>query len=475
MNLDHDACYRIFLARDRRFDGRVFVGVRTTGIYCRPICPAPSPRQCNVSFYASAALAQEAGFRPCLRCRPEVSPDFAAWRGSSSTVVRALRLIQGGALDQMTAEDFASRLGVGARQLRRLFVEHVGAPPRAFAQLRRVHLAKQLIQETDLPMIEVAYASGYGSVRRFNEAFQLMFGRPPAALRKRPIDVTAPAGVLSLHLSFAPPYDWTAMMGRLARRAIAGVERVEPNAYRRTIDVDGAKGAIDVARVDDGRLRVDLRVGKLDALPQIITRLRALFDLAADPLVLAEQLGGDPALSSLMTANPGLRVPGCWDAFELIVRTIFGERLTRPPSSALMGEFARAFGEPAPNSGDGLTHLFPSAERIRGADLSIVAMTAQQSDAIASYVEAALAQATPVTAFAPVEETIDWLSALAGFDREMAITIATRLAEPTDDVSGLAASHIALIDKCRPWRAYAALHLLEAGKLTVGEGLLDAA
>ena len=138
MTLDHDACYRIFLARDRRFDGRVFVGVRTTGIYCRPICPAPPPRQCNVSFYPSAALAQEAGFRPCLRCRPEVSPDFAAWRGSSSTVVRALRLIQGGALDQMTAEDFASRLGVGARQLRRLFIEHVGAPPRAFAQLRRL-------------------------------------------------------------------------------------------------------------------------------------------------------------------------------------------------------------------------------------------------------------------------------------------------------------------------------------------------
>jgi AraC family transcriptional regulator of adaptative response / DNA-3-methyladenine glycosylase II len=475
MTLDHDACYRIFLARDRRFDGRVFVGVRTTGIYCRPICPAPPPRQCNVSFYASAALAQEAGFRPCLRCRPEVSPDFAAWRGSSSTVVRALRLIQGGALDQMTAEDFASRLGVGARQLRRLFVEHVGAPPRAFAQLRRVHLAKQLIQETDLPMIEVAYASGYGSVRRFNEAFQLMFGRPPAALRRRPIGAAAPAGVLSLQLSFAPPYDWMAMMDRLARRAIAGVECVEPNAYRRTIDVDGAKGAIHVARVDDGRLRVDLRVSKLDALPQIITRIRELFDLAADPLVLAEQLAGDPALSSLVTAKPGLRIPGCWDTFELIVRTIFGERLTRPPSSAMMREFVRAFGEPAPNSGDGLTHFFPSLGRIRGADLSSVAMTARQSDAIASYVEAALAQATPVTAFAPIEETIDWLLALAGFDREMAVTIATRLGEPTDDVSGLAASHIARIDKCRPWRAYAALHLLEAGKLAVGEGLLDAA
>ena len=475
MNLDHDASYRIFLARDRRFDGRIFVGVRTTGIYCRPICPAPSPRQINVSFYASAAAAQEAGFRPCLRCRPEVSPDFAAWHGSSSTVVRALRLIQGGALDQMTAEDFASRLGVGARQLRRLFVEHVGAPPRAFAQSRRVHLAKQLIQETGLPMIEVAYASGYGSVRRFNEAFQLMFGRPPAALRKRPLDVTAPAGVVSLHHSFAPPYDWAAMMNMLARRAIPGVERVERDSYRRTIDVGGAKGAVHVARVDDGRLRVDLRVARLDALPQITTRIRALFDLAADPLVLATHLGADPTLSSLMAARPGLRVPGHWDTFELVVRTIFGERLTRPPSQASMREFVQAFGEPAPNLEDGLTHFFPSPERIRGADLSFVAMTARQSKAIASYVGAAQRDAAPVTSFAPIDETIEWLSALPGFDRDMAVSIATRLAEPTDDISGLGASQIAQIEQCRPWRAYAALHLLGAGESTGGEGFQHAA
>jgi AraC family transcriptional regulator of adaptative response / DNA-3-methyladenine glycosylase II len=466
MKLDHDACYRIFLARDRRFDGRVFIGVRTTGIYCRPICPAPSPRQINVSFYATAAAAQGAGFRPCLRCRPEVSPDFAAWHGSSSTVVRALRLIEGGALDQMTAEDFASRLGVGARQLRRLFVEHVGAPPSAFAQSRRVHLAKQLIQETDLPMIEVAYASGYGSVRRFNEAFQLMFGRSPVALRKRPLGVASPAGVLVLHLSFAPPYDWTAMLDRLALRAIEGVESVDQNSYRRTIEVGGAKGVVDVARADDGRLRVDLRVAKLDALPEITARIRALFDLAADPLVLAKQLGSDPAL----TARPGLRVPGHWDTFELAVRTIFGERLLRPPSQAAMSAFVQAFGEPTPSPRDGLTHFFPTLERVRGSDLSLVSMTGRQAIAIRAYVEA-----TPVGSFAPIEEMIDRLSALPGFDREMAVSIATRLAEPTDDVSGLAADDVARIDACRPWRAYAALQLFGAAAPTVGGGLLHAA
>src|SRR5580704_124524 len=180
MELDHDACYRVFLARDVRFDGKLFVGVRTTGIYCRPICPAPPPKQINVEFYASAAAAQEAGFRPCLRCRPEVCPDFAAWQGTSSTVARALRLIEGGALDSAGVDDLAYRLGIGARQLRRLFITHLGAPPLAFAQTRRVHLAKQLIQETDLPMIEVALAAGYRSVRRFNESFEAMFGRSPA-------------------------------------------------------------------------------------------------------------------------------------------------------------------------------------------------------------------------------------------------------------------------------------------------------
>ena len=395
-----------------------------------------------------------------------MSPDFAAWHGSSGTVVRALRLIEGGALDQITAEDFASRLGLGARQLRRLFVEHIGAPPSAFAQLRRVHLAKQLIQETDLPMIEVAYASGYGSVRRFNEAFRLMFGRPPAALRKKAPGVSAP-GTLALHVSFAPPYDWTAMVETLGRRAIAGVERVDPDGYRRTVDV-GAKGAIHVAPADDGRLRVDLQIAKLDALPKITTRIRALFDLAADPLVLAEQLGANPALAPLVAARPGVRVPGHWDTFELVVRTLFGERLTRPACSESMSEFVLAFGEPAPNVGDGLTHFFPSLERLRGRDLSNRSIPTRQSIAIASYIEAALREPNPIGGFAPIETTIDWLSALAGFDREMAVAIATRLGEPTDDVSGLTEGQIGQIEECRPWRAYAALHRFGGGRSTAG-------
>ena len=242
MDMDRTACYRAISTRDIRFDGRLFVGVKTTGIYCRPICPARTPKFENVSFYASAAAAQEAGFRPCLRCRPEVSPDLAFWRGSSNTVSRALALIESGGLDGDDVEGLANRLGVGGRQLRRLFRQHVGASPIAVAQTRRVLLAKQLIHETSLPMAEVALASGFNSVRRFNETFLELFGRPPAALRRSRDKTRREAGALSVRLPYRPPYDWDAMLSFLAARAIPGVEIVAGDSYRRTIAI-GANAA----------------------------------------------------------------------------------------------------------------------------------------------------------------------------------------------------------------------------------------
>ena len=211
MDMDRIACYRAISTRDARFDGRLFVGVKTTGIYCRPICPARTPNFANVSFYPSAAAAQQAGFRPCLRCRPETSPDLAFWRGTTNTVSRALALIEAGGLDEADVEGLANRLGVGARQLRRLFRQHVGASPVAVAQTRRVLLAKQLIHETSLPMAEVAMASGFNSIRRFNETFLQLFGRSPATLRRIRDKTRREAGALSVRLAYRPPYDWDAM------------------------------------------------------------------------------------------------------------------------------------------------------------------------------------------------------------------------------------------------------------------------
>src|SRR5882672_7162291 len=231
MDMDRTACYRAISTRDARFDGRLCVGVKTTGIYCRPICPARTPKFENVSFYPSAAAAQQAGFRPCLRCRPETSPDLAFWRGTTNTVSRALALIEAGGLDEADVEGLANRLGVGARQLRRLFHRHLGASPIAVAQTRRVLLAKQLIHETSLPMAEVALASGFNSVRRFNETFLQLFGRSPASLRRSAQEPASAAGAVTLRLPYKPPYDWDAILAFLAPRAIPGVEVVEGGVY----------------------------------------------------------------------------------------------------------------------------------------------------------------------------------------------------------------------------------------------------
>src|SRR4249920_3883979 len=215
MDMDRTACYRSISTRDGRFDGRLFVGVKTTGIYCRPICPARTPKFENVSFHASAAAAQEAGFRPCLRCRPEISPELAFWRGTSNTVSRALALIEAGGLDDDDVEGLADRLGVGGRQLRRLFRQHVGASPVAVAQTRRVLLAKQLIHETSLPMAQVALASGFNSVRRFNETFRELFRRPPNTLRRGGSPEAPSAGAVTILLRYRPPYDWRGVLAFL--------------------------------------------------------------------------------------------------------------------------------------------------------------------------------------------------------------------------------------------------------------------
>src|ERR1700720_3188998 len=256
MDMDRTACYRAIATRDARFDGRLFVGVKTTGIYCRPICPARTPKFENVSFYPSAAAAQESGLRPCLRCRPEVSPELAFWRGTSNTVSRALALIESGGLDDDDVEGLANRLGVGARQLRRLFAQHVGASPVTVAQTRRVLLAKQLIHETSLPMAEGALASGFNSVRRFNQTFLHLFGRSPATLRRVRDKTRREAGALSVRLAYRPPYDWEAMLSFLRDRAIPGVEIVSGHIYRRTIAIGDNSGMISVAPADKNRVDV---------------------------------------------------------------------------------------------------------------------------------------------------------------------------------------------------------------------------
>ena len=315
--LDQEACYRAVLTRDPRFDGRFFTCVKTTGIYCRPVCPARTPKRENMRFVASAAAAEEGGFRACLRCRPETAPDMGAWRGTSNTVSRALNLIEAGALDNHSehggdVDALAARLGVGERHLRRLFRQHLGAAPVSVAQTRRVLLAKALIHQTDLPMAEVAMASGFGSVRRFNETFQGLYGRPPSALRaraERPWDARSNEGV-RLSLPYRPPYEVKAMLAALK----ANGETVEGGIWRRVLipATDGASGEVS-ARFETGdRLAVTAALDDLKALPGVLARVRRLFDLSADPEAIRRDLSADPVLAPLVEARSGLRLPGDW-------------------------------------------------------------------------------------------------------------------------------------------------------------------
>ncbi|MFT4911908.1 MAG: AraC family transcriptional regulator of adaptative response / DNA-3-methyladenine glycosylase II [Brevundimonas sp.] len=306
--LDQDACYRAVVTRDVRFDGRFFGCVKTTGIYCRPVCPARTPRRENMTFVATAAAAEAAGFRACLRCRPETAPDLGAWRGTSNTVSRALALIEAGAMDAADVDALAGRLGVGERQLRRLFRQHLGVAPVSVAQTRRVLLAKALLHETDLTMAEVAHAAGFGSVRRFNETFQTLYDRPPSALRRRaerPSD-----GGVRLSLSYREPCDLGGLMGTLAARG----DTVGDGRWTRplTPDVDGAAGRVTVSLTGPGRLAVAIEAGDLKVLPGVLARVRRVFDLSADPDAIARDLSADPLLAPLVAKRPGLRLPGAW-------------------------------------------------------------------------------------------------------------------------------------------------------------------
>jgi AraC family transcriptional regulator, regulatory protein of adaptative response / DNA-3-methyladenine glycosylase II len=481
MDMNDDACYRALSTRDARFDGRLFVGVKTTGIYCRPICPARTPKRENVRFYPTAAAAQSAGFRPCLRCRPETSPDLAAWRGASNTVARALSLIESGALDDADVEALGDRLGVGERQLRRLFRKHLGASPIAVAQTRRVLLAKQLIQETRLPMAEVAMASGFGSIRRFNETFQQLYDRPPAQLRRLggPDETASHGEAVRLSLPYKAPYDWDAILGFLAMRAIPGVERVAGGRYERSLAIGETVGVIRVEH--DGarsRLNVTVRFPKISALPAIIARVRRVFDLAADPVAIGEHLAKDPALAPLVAARPGLRVPGAWDGFELAIRAILGQQITVVAARGLAAKLVAKYGPPLRETlaSEGLTHVFPSPAQLADADFAALGMPRSRAAALAAMTAAAIADPQLFGPRRGLDEAIAALKALPGIGEWTAQYIAMREMREPDafpaadiglmralaDAAGRRPSPAELLTRAeawRPWRAYAALHL----------------
>ena len=475
MELDRRVCDRARRSRDARFDGKFFIAVTSTKIYCRPICPARSPKDENIRYYATAAAAQAAGFRPCLRCRPEASPGTPAWFGTSSVVSRALRLIGDGALDRDDVDRLADRLGVTARHLRRLFVQHLGATPIEVALTRRVHFAKKLIDETQLPIAQVAFASGFGSIRRFNGEMRRTFSRTPTQLRKLSRKREGSAEGYRFRLAYRPPYDWEHVIGFLAARATPGVELVEGNRYRRTISIGDTTGTIAIGTAADGpALLLEVQLGDPRALLTIVERVRRMFDLGADPSVIEGQLIADRLLRRIVAKHAGIRTPGAWDPFEITVRAILGQQISVKAATTIAGRLAARWGSPLGSSelrvkseGQRLSRLFPTPAQLADAPLEEAGITSARAATLR-----ALARAVKdgIVVFEGVN-ALDSLRAIPGIGEWTAQYVAMRaLNEPDAFPSGdlilrrmagdCSARELERKSQAwRPWRAYAVMLL----------------
>lgn len=479
MTHDPVALYNALTSRDPRFDGVFYVGVTSTGIYCRPVCTAKTPKAANCRFFNNAESAEKANFRPCLRCRPELAPGNAPVDDAHRIASLIAHRIDEGMLDNGAGvETIASQFGWSSRQIRRMITKELGVSPIELILTRRLLLAKQLLTETSLPIIEVAYASGFSSLRRFNDAFGNRYGMPPSRFRKttdNATSVTRPSGSFKLQLTYRPPFDWTGMMRFLSARAMNGVESIEADEYLRTVRLGRHSGWIHVRHEPGKRtLVVELTHSLTPALPALMGRLRNLFDLSARPDVISARLGQDSLLAEAVARNPGLRVPGAFDGFELATRAILGQQITVKGATTLASRFAEAFGEAIETPHRGLTRLSPSAHRIASAtteEVAILGIVRSRARSIVAVAEEMASGRLRLESGAPPEATIEQLVALPGIGPWTAQYIAMRAlrwpdAFPKEDfvvrnaLGGIAAGRAESMSQAwRPWRSYATLHL----------------
>lgn len=525
---DPDVLYRALRSRDVRFDGRFFVGVTSTGIYCRPVCPARTPRRDRVRFYPSAAAAESAGFRPCRRCRPEYAPGSPGWEGASAVVRRALRLIGDGALDGGSVPELADRLGIGDRHLRRLFERHVGVSPRELAMTRRVHFARRLLDETDLSLTRIALEAGFGSARRLHAAVQRSFGQAPSELRGRRAKPAHPgaggsatgvsredaarvecpgvagrlraaedgvvgapgtrrprsarpasgrAGALTLRLGYRKPFDFVGILDYLGPRAIPGVEEVHDGAYRRLVVLAERPVLLEVRDASERRaVEVTVTGPARGHLLTVTERMTRVFDLAADPSAMAA-LGEDRLLRAAFRRWPGLRVPGAWDPFELLVRAVLGQQVSVKGATTLAGRLVDRWGEPA---GDvdptgRLTRTFPTADVLASTDVSAIGMPTARGRALSELArrvhsgdldlgpgtdpDAAREAMVSVPGIGPWTAGYVALRALGDPDAFLPGDLGVRKAMTTNGRRPTEREAEARAERWRPWRAYAVMAL----------------
>ena len=475
MELDPATCFRALAARDARFDGVFFVCVTTTQIYCRPICAARTPRRENCRFFPSAAAAEREGFRPCLRCRPELAPGNAPCDAIGRVARAAAARIEAGALDDDgSLEALAGQLGLSSRQLRRAVRQELGVAPVELVQTRRLLLAKQLLAETRLPLIQVAFASGFASVRRFNALFRSRYRLTPSQMRRSNGRPAADESV-RLRLSYRPPLAWSEMLRFLQDRVLAGVECIAGRAYLRTVSLGKHRGWLCAEPLaGQNALTVEVSTSLVPVLAPLLGRLRDLFDLNARPDIIAAHLGADALLGPALRRCPGLRVPGAFSGFELAVRAILGQQVSVRAASTLAGRLSAALGEPLLTPWPGLSRLSPTAQRLAAADvaeLTALGITRRRAESLRALASAVAAGRLPLDPGPMPEKTIDRLQEIPGIGAWTAHYIAMRagrwpdafphddlgLKKATGEVSGRGVRHLA--EAWRPWRAYAAMHL----------------
>ena len=472
---DRQACYDALLARDPRFDGRIYVAVRTTGIYCRPICRVRAPLLANCTFHGSAASAERAGYRPCLRCRPELAPGCSPADAVPRLAALAARRIEDGALSTMSVDALAAEFGVGGRHLRRSLKAELGTTPVALAQTQRLLLAKRLLAETAMGMTQVAHASGFSSLRRFNALFQGRYRLKPSSLRRlKSID----EDVYTFSIAYRPPLAWGDLLRFLDGRALPGVERVVGGVYRRTARVGAHVGWISLRPgPQPNTLAATLSASLGPAASAVIARLKALVDARAEPRRIADHLASDPLMAPLVAARPGLRVPGAFDGFEATTRAILGQQVSVAGARTLAGRFVARFGDPVGTPAEGLTHHAPSADRLASATLDEVAavgIPGRRAGTIIAVARAVAEGRLALEAGSDPSRAYDTLVAIDGIGPWTAEYVAMRAlawpdAFPAGDLGIAKALGVAKpaqsrirAEGWRPWRSYAVMHLWHA-------------
>ncbi|MEA2566882.1 MAG: AraC family transcriptional regulator [Actinomycetota bacterium] len=488
-DLNFDQCYSAVASRDSRFDGLFIVGVRTTGIYCRPSCPTPiTPKRENVQFYVCAAAAQLAGFRACKRCRPDAIPGSPEWDSRADLVGRAMRLIADGVVNRDGVTGLARRLAISERHLHRILVEAVGAPPLALARAQRAQTARVLVETTELAFGEIAFAAGFPSIRQFNETIREVFAASPSELRgaKRRGE-RGEAGNLTVRLPLRTPYDADAVLGWLAHRAVAGIEESDRGRYRRTLTLPGGTGTVTLepstssgapkARRDVDHVLATFRLATIADLPAAVARSRRLLDLDADPEAFGSVLRADEVMGRLVRSRPGLRAPGAVDGAEWAVRVVLGQHISVRAARTVTGRLVAVYGKPLDRPDGALTHAFPPPETLAEADLESLGLTKARAAAVRELARQLSGGDLVLDVGADRSAAEERLLAIPGIGPWTVAHIALRsLGDPDAFPAGdlglqLAATRLGLADhavalthranRWRPWRGYAAHYLWE--------------